>query len=101
MQIIDEITERLPTMKRINDRIIYLSSIHVTIEKRLKTTKQHRTEIFKDILYESKPGPSNERYFNESLIRLCKLEKRETMKIDKIILKKEIGCSIYKLINNE
>lgn len=105
MDVIDEITERLDKLRRINDRLIVLSDIYVTVEKKVERSKnkqkyivrEKRNVIVKDILYELKPGPENIKYFNSQMERKVNLHEKETMVIDKIVLKREIGCSVYPL----
>ena len=99
MKIEDKCTERIPLNRRINDNLIYEVDIYIDIVKikKLKKglTKERRSVILKDWLWENNPGPANEKYFNEKIEMNLNLKDSETMEISKIVLKKEISCSFY------
>lgn len=95
-----EITKKLSKRDKINNRLIYIADIYCEIiykSELKKKESQRRKEIIilKDQLYESKPSKENKEYFLKECLRKCDLEKTKQMEIKKIVLKKELGCSIY------
>lgn len=104
MKIIkNQIKGKLKKLEKINDRLIYIADIYIDIHKkkiRSKNKKKYvvreeRNEILRNQVYESKPKKLNEEYFIKECKRKVDLHKEETMEITRIVLKKEIGCSIY------
>ena len=100
MEIIDEITDRLTEHQKINDRLIYFVDIYLEIERKTiyKTRgvkREKRYVILKNETWELKPKTQNALFFERQLAFKLELTEKETFKITKIILKKELGCSIY------
>lgn len=89
--------------QKINDRIIYFCDIELNIFKEVIRkkgkykikVKSERQIILKDELWESKPLPSGEAFFMGQLRNKIHLTEIEKFEIKKIILKKELTCSIY------
>jgi hypothetical protein len=100
MIIEEKITEFLNGYKKVNENIIYLADIEVEITKLkvLKTKKVRglRKAKIEDYLFEKNPGESNRTHMMKQLGIKCNISDSETLVIKKVILKKEISCSLYK-----
>ena len=100
MIIEDKIKVRLTEFQKINDNIIYLADCEVEIkrEKKLKKEIKRSIRIVKltDIIFEKNQGKENEHYSKKVLENRCSIDEFETLVIKKIILKKELSCSLYK-----
>lgn len=100
MQVEDKITKFLNPLERINDRLIYIADIHCKIMRVSELKKQEEKRkfeivILKNQVYESKPSEFNIRYFYAQWEIKCNLKESQQMEIIKVVLKQELGCSIY------
>lgn len=98
-----QITEKLNEYKRINERIIYLADIYGEIfkTKKLKNKIKRSSRKFKILnqVFSNHCDIPNRRLFIQILKKRLDADKNEIVEIQKIILRKELGCSIYKMNN--
>ncbi len=100
MIIEDKITVKLSNLEKVNDNIIYLADCEVEINRIKKLKKEikrdQRFVFIKDILFEKNPGEANAKHSHKMLEVACKVDEFETLIVKKVILKKELSCSLYK-----
>lgn len=104
IEIINEVTEFMNPLQRVNDRTIYFTDIYVSVEKKTirKNTKGQKfieyDYRFVELLgkcWELKPKESGKKKFMHEIKHAIDLKKNEIIDITKIILRKELSCSIY------
>lgn len=92
MIIEDKLT--LVIKDRVNEHIIYLVDLYITI-KNNKTRKKTSLILYNE-LYELYPGESQSIYQKYYIERKSKIKNTESIEINKVILKEEHGFTSYK-----
>lgn len=109
LEVINKVDTFISALQRVNDRIIYfcdiIVSIHVHEKKKTKKGDDYIQDSYRQVVligecYECKPLESGKKFFYNQLKHKLELKKTKTktenIDIIKIILTKELGCSIYK-----
>lgn len=104
IEIVNQVTELMNPLMKVNDRTIYFCDIVVgitvityrTIEKQKYTYYNYDFRILKGMCYESKPLKSGKKHFQDNIRNSLQLKKNQSIDYIKVILLKELSCSIYK-----
>lgn len=103
IEIVNKVTEFMNPLQRVNDRTIYFTDIYVSIDKqsirKIKNKKyikrENRLVELKWQCWEVKPLASGKKFFTNDIKYKIQLKENETIDIIKIILRKELSCSVY------